>query len=95
MTAFRTWGLPQLRRPHFSGNSFSVALKNFSVALKNFSVALKLSTVENTLFKQAINQIVLFLQLCMDQTVPANKVHVDLFSNDYDSSFVKCVSLAP
>ena len=26
-TAFRTWGLPQLRRPHFSGNSFSVALK--------------------------------------------------------------------
>ena len=88
MTAFRTWGLPQLRRPHFSGDSFSVALKNFSVALK-------LSTVENTLFKQAINQIVLFLQLCMDQTVPAKKVHVDLFSNDYDSSFVKCVSLAP
>ena len=44
LTAFRTWGLPQLRRLHFSGNLFSVALKALFTSSYQI-VVFKLSTV--------------------------------------------------
>ena len=97
-TAFKTWDLSQLRDSHLSGNSVSVRRSWGPVYYSScnqiviFQLLTSLIRVFNEIRKTSSGQAINWLFFCNNAITYRpkcwNKVHVELFSDDQDSSLI-------